>query len=234
MNLLAIESSAMAASAAVWGDGALHAEAFHCTRLTHSQTLLPMIADMLHNARLTIDDIDAFAVAAGPGSFTGIRIGVAVVKGLAMGRGKPCVPVSTLEAMAYLTVGAPAPVYVCAVMDARCGQVYNALFRTDRDGVHRLCPDRAVSIDALAAELAVHRQVWTLVGDGAPLCADRWAGNANVRLASPLVRMQRAGAVAMAAADALARGESVSDAALVPLYLRPPQAEREWNARHGG
>ena len=231
MNILAVESSATAASAAVWADGALRAESFACTRLTHSQTLLPMIADMLRSARLTLDDVDAFAVAAGPGSFTGVRIGVSAVKGLAFGRRKPCVAVSTLEAMAYLPVGGA---YVCAAMDARCGQVYNALFRVDGTVVQRLCPDRAIPVDALGAELVAGGQAWTLVGDGAMLCANRLAGVADVRLAPPTVRMQRASAVAVAAELALARGESVSDAALVPLYLRPPQAEREWNARHGG
>ena len=119
-------------------------------------------------------------------------------------------------------------------MDARCGQVYNALFRVDGTVVQRLCPDRAIPVDALGAELAAGGQAWTLVGDGAMLCADRLAGGADIRLAPPTVRMQRASAVAVAAELALARGESVSDAALVPLYLWPPQAEREWNARHGG
>lgn len=232
MNILAVESSAIAASAALWADGTLRAEAYNCTRLTHSQTLLPLIADLLRNAQQRIDQIDAFAVAAGPGSFTGVRIGVAAVKGLAMGRDKPCVPVSTLAAMAYLMTGAAEPVNLCAVMDARCGQVYNALFRVDGDRVYRLCPDRAVPVAALDAELAAGGQAWTLVGDGTELCV-RQMHDATVRPAPPLLRMQRAGGVAMAAAAALARGESVPDDALVPLYLRPPQAEREWQQKHG-
>ena len=231
MYLLALDTAGKTAAVAVLRDDVLLYEAQCNNGLTHSETLLPMIADMLRSARLTLDDVDAFAVAAGPGSFTGVRIGVSAVKGLAFGRRKPCVAVSTLEAMAYLPVGGA---YVCAAMDARCGQVYNALFRVDGTVVQRLCPDRAIPVDALGAELAAGGQAWTLVGDGAMLCADRLAGVADVRLAPPTVRMQRASAVAVAAELALARGESVSDAALVPLYLRPPQAEREWNARHGG
>ena len=136
MNILAVESSATAASAAVWADGALRAESFACTRLTHSQTLLPMIADMLRSARLTLDDVDAFAVAAGPGSFTGVRIGVSAVKGLAFGRRKPCVAVSTLEAMAYYSVDTLTTAYYDNALKSRyirdeeSGEMLDILFAT--------------------------------------------------------------------------------------------------------
>lgn len=230
MNILAVESSATAAGAAVWSDGELRAEVYNHTRLTHSQTLLPMIADMLRNAQLSIDEMDAFAVAAGPGSFTGVRIGVAAVKGLAFGKNVPCIPVSTLLGMAYLFVGQQA--HICAVMDARCGQVYNALFEVNGAAVTRLCADRAIPVDALGVELAAGGHSWVLVGDGAALCAERLAGVAPVVLAPAHLRYQRASAVAMAAEQALLRGESVTDAALAPFYLRPPQAEREWKKKH--
>lgn len=232
MNILAVESSAAAASAAVWADGVLRAEAYSHTKLTHSQTLMPMIMDMLRNAQIPMAEIGAFAVAAGPGSFTGVRIGVAAVKGLAFGRNLPCVPVSTLLAMAHLFIGQH--VQVCAAMDARCGQVYNALFAVDGDHVTRLCEDRAIPAAALGEELRASGQPWVLVGDGAALCAHTFSAHANVLLAPPHLRFQRASGVAMAAAAQLARGESVSDAALVPFYLRPPQAERELSKKLKG
>ena len=229
MNILAVESSATAASAAVWADGALRAESFACTRLTHSQTLLPMIADMLRSARLTLDDVDAFAVAAGPGSFTGVRIGVSAVKGLAFGRRKPCVAVSTLEAMAYLPVGGA---YVCAAMDARCGQVYNALFRTENGRVTRLCADRAVAMELVAEELAAMPEPKLILGDGAALLYDflQKAG-IGCRLASPLHRQQSAAGVALAAEHLAAQGLTCSAQELQPVYLRLSQAERERLAR---
>jgi tRNA threonylcarbamoyladenosine biosynthesis protein TsaB len=129
MKILAIESSATAASAALIEDGKILSEFFAHTGLTHSQTLLPMVEQVLACAKVSAKDVDAFAVSVGPGSFTGVRIGVSTVKGLAFGTGKPCVPVSTLEAMAQNYRGQA--VTVCAVMDARCQQVYNALFQWD-------------------------------------------------------------------------------------------------------
>ena len=136
MRILAIDSSAGAASAAIWEDGSLLGEFFTNTRLTHSQTLMPMIGGVLDCARVPLESIDLFAVSAGPGSFTGVRIGVASIKGLAMAQGKPCAGVSTLEAMARNLAHLEG--LVCAVMDARCGQVYNALFLAERGTLTRL------------------------------------------------------------------------------------------------
>ena len=163
MLILAFESSARPASVALLRDGQLLSQYSQCSQLTHSRTLLPMAEDMLKNAELTLDDVDLFAVAHGPGSFTGIRIGVSTVKGLAWASDKPCVGVSTLEAMAWH--GLAAGGLICPVMDARRSQVYNALFEI-RDGKPaRLTEDRPISLEELAAERAsTGRSFWSGTG----------------------------------------------------------------------
>lgn len=226
MLTLAFESSARAASTALTRDGALLAQYSQCTALTHSRTLLPMAEAMLKNTELTLSEVELIAVAQGPGSFTGIRIGVSTVKGLAWAADKPCVGVSTLEAMAWHGVSAGG--YVCPVMDARRQQVYNALFEI-RDGRPvRLCPDRAVALEALAGELEGLSSPVFLVGDGAELCAGYLSGRGlPFRLAPENLRYQSAWGVAMAA-----EGKTPGDAdSLLPVYLRLSQAERERQER---
>ena len=175
MNILAIESSARSASCAVLRDGELLCRADQATGLTHSRTLMPMVESMLQNAELTPEDMDVIAAAAGPGSFTGLRIGVAVAKGLAWALEKPCAAVSTLEAMTAPLSHMDA-VVICA-MDARRHQIYNALFRT-RGGIwERNTPDRAIALEELAEELKGEKRVpprfpQLVVGDGAELCRD--------------------------------------------------------------
>ena len=229
MLILGLESSARSASAALSRDGALLALAFQNSGLTHSRTLLPMAEDLLKNAGLTVGELDAVAVAHGPGSFTGVRIGVATAKGLCWGAGIPAAGVSTLEAMA-LSGGecAPEGSVVCCAMDARREQIYNALFRF-RDGVpERLTPDRAIGLDALDAELAEQDAPIWVMGDGAALCYDylRKAGRAAILAPEP-VRMQTAWGVCRAAEGKPAR----SAAELLPVYLRLSQAERERQSR---
>ncbi len=223
--ILAVDSSAVAASAALVKDGKTLGE-FYCNNgLTHSQTLMPMIDGLLKCTRVPVEKVDLLAVSAGPGSFTGIRIGVASVKGLAMPGNKPCVGVSTLEAIAqnlsHLTGTA------CAVMDARCGQVYNAVFSLNGKSVERLTPDRAISIENLAEECKKYANPLFLVGDGAKLCYNKTGFEALGTLLPPeILLFQRAWGVARAAEAAYRRGEAVSPAALMPIYLRPAQAER--------
>ena len=232
MLILAFESSAKAASVALVRDGSLVSQYSQCSALTHSRTLLPMAEDMLKNAELTIGDVDLFAVAHGPGSFTGVRIGVSTVKGLAWAGGKPCVGVSTLEAMAWH--GLAAGPYVCPVMDARRQQVYNALFRVSGDRVERLCDDRALSLGDLKQALSVFTEPVVLVGDGAKLCYDFFGDETvHVRLAPANKRIQTASSVAMAAWQAIKEGRTVTAEALMPSYLRLPQAQRELNKRLG-
>ena len=226
MLILAFESSAKAASVALVRDGSLVSQYSQCSALTHSRTLLPMAEDMLKNAELTIGDVDLFAVAHGPGSFTGVRIGVSTVKGLAWAGGKPCVGVSTLEAMAWH--GLAAGPYVCPVMDARRQQVYNALFEI-RDGKPvRLTEDRPIALSELAPQLAALPSPVFLVGDGAGLTA-KYLADAGIpfRLAPENLLWQSAWGVAMAAQD---KTPGTADA-LLPVYLRPSQAERERQER---
>ena len=224
MKILALESSAKAASCAILSDGELLASAWQATGLTHSRTLLPMVEDMLKNSELSVQEMDAVAVAAGPGSFTGLRIGIAAVKGLAWAAEKPCIPVSTLEAMAWPLAHLEGNI-VCA-MDARRQQIYNAVFLAESGELTRLREDRAVSLEEAAADIGEMDGPMTIVGDGAGLCFDfLTARGSECRLAPVHLRQQSAVGVAMAAWRR--RGENLSAQELTPVYLRLSQAERE-------
>ena len=232
MTIFALESSAKAASCAVIRDGAVIASAFQATGLTHSRTLMPMVEAMLKNSELTIREMDAIAVAVGPGSFTGLRIGVAAAKGLAWAVDKPCVAVSTLEAMAVPLAHLTTPI-LCA-MDARRRQIYNAVFQPEGGGLHRLAEDRAIALENLEQELD-RRTVYTVVGDGAALCCDYLASrNFSCTLAPAHLRLQSAVGVGLRGEMLAANGNTVSPQALVPAYLRLSQAERERLARLNG
>ena len=225
MLILAFESSARAASVALVEDGRLISQYSQCSGLTHSRTLLPMAEDMLKNAELSLDKVDLFAVAHGPGSFTGIRIGVAAAKGLAFAADKPAVGVSTLAAMAR-NVAFCDGLVICA-MDARRQQVYNALFEAKDGQLTRLTPDRAIALEELAEELRSDPRPKTVVGDGAKLClAHLTAAGIPCRLAPAHLVMQNAMSVALEAEAMAAEGKLVSAQALEPVYLRPAQADR--------
>ena len=225
MKILALETSAKAVSAAVSEDGKILCSGYQDTGLTHSRTLMPIVEHILKNAGLTVADMDAIAVAAGPGSFTGIRIGVAAAKGLAFAADKPAVGVSTLAAMAR-NVAFCDGLVVCA-MDARRQQVYNALFQAKDGQLTRLTPDRAISLEELAAELANDPRPKTVVGDGARLCfAHLTEAGISCRLAPAHLVMQNAMSVALEAEAMAAEGNLVSAQALEPVYLRPAQADR--------
>ena len=269
MKLLALECSAAPASCAVWEDGRILSEFYINVKLTHSQTLMPMVECMLRSTGLSPADLDGFAVSAGPGSFTGVRIGTAALAGMAWPLDKPCAPVSTLEAMAenlrggsplqpaapagqeaeglQPTGGPPGPqtddALLCCVMDARCSQVYNALFQRQDGQIHRLCPDRALMIDQLGDELEQRLQQDSdqspctyscqglpvlLAGDGAELCYQKLSGRfPGLRLAPEPLRFQRASGVAAAAERMFAAGQVLPAEELRPIYLRLPQAERD-------
>lgn len=223
MRLLAIESTARAASVAVTEDGELTAQYFQASGLTHSRTLLKMAEDMLRDLNLTVRDVDAVAVAKGPGSFTGVRIGVAAAKGLCWGAGKPAVGVSTLEAMAWHAQERE-DVTVCPVMDARRGEIYNALFAFRDGGLSRLTEDRAISLEALVGEAKNLKKPCFFVGDGARMCYNRFLEEGLTAFLPPEALLyQSAWGVAMAARDK--EPEPAFD--LTPNYLRLSQAERE-------
>ena len=228
MKILAVDTSAITASCAVTEEGKLIAAAELRSKMTHSQTILPMVQDMLKNAALALHDIDLLAVNVGPGSFTGVRIGVSAVKGIAFTGDIPCAPVSTLHSMAYNFVGLPQVQTVCAVMDARCGQVYTALFQVDGQTVTRLTDDTAISVTDLQQQLCALQKPVMLVGDGAQMCYTLMCETVPaLYLAPDHLRYQTAVGVA-AAAQSVAH---CSADALQPVYLRLPQAERELKAR---
>lgn len=226
MLILAFESSAKSASVALVKDGALLSQYSQCSALTHSRTLLPMAEDMLKNAEVQLSDVDLIAVAHGPGSFTGIRIGVSTVKGLAWAADKPCIGVSTLEAMAWhglMTDG-----YVCPVMDARRQQVYNALFKIENGKPQRITDDRPIALAQLADEVRALGSPVLLVGDGAELTEKFFRENSvPCRIAPENLRWQSAWGVAMAASDK----QPGTSETLLPVYLRLSQAERERQER---
>ena len=226
MKILALETSATAASAAVCEDESLIAQTFQRTGLTHSATLMPMVESMLKNAGMTLQEMDLIAVAAGPGSFTGLRIGVSAAKGLAWPLDKPCAGVSTLEAMAWQLVGMEG--VVCAAMDARRQQVYNALFELSDGKPVRLTPDRAISLEELEKELAKVEKTQIMVGDGAHLCYNAYEKIGRpVKMAPPHLLFQSAWGVARCALEQARNGQLTDAAGLVPNYHRLSQAERE-------
>jgi len=223
---LAFETSAKAASVALLEGEKLLGESYQNTGLTHSQTLLCMAQDLLKSCGYTPKQVEAVAVAAGPGSFTGVRIGVAAAKGFAWGAQLPCCGVSTLEAMAR-NLGV-SDGYVLPVMDARRSQVYNALFLAENGRLTRLTKDRAISLEDLAQEIKNLPKPVFLVGDGSNLCYNTLKEAVPNLICPPEHRMhQRAVGVGLVAADMLLAGESCDAATLTPNYLRLSQAERE-------
>ena len=226
MLILAFETSAKAASVALTQDGNLLGESYQNTGLTHSQTLMVMAEDLLKQCSKTVSDLDAVAVAEGPGSFTGVRIGVAAAKGLAWGAELPCYGVSTLEAMA-VSLGVYEG-YVCPCMDARRNQVYNALFYVNQGKLERLREDRAIALADLKTELEQLNAPIYLVGDGSRLTHKTLSAEIPNLILPPEHRIhQRAVGVAILADAKAAAGESGDGAALSPNYLRLSQAERE-------
>ena len=226
MLILAFETSAKAASVALLEGEKLLAESYQNPGMTHSQTLMVMAEDMLKQCGKTANDVDAVAVAEGPGSFTGVRIGVAAAKGFAWGRQIPCYGVSTLEAMAE-SLGIYEG-FICPVMDARRSQVYNALFAADCGKLTRIREDRAISLQDLGEDVKNLNKPVFLVGDGSNLCYNTLLEKVPSLVLPAEHRMhQRAVGVGLAAAEKIARGEAGDGAALTPNYLRLSQAERE-------
>lgn len=226
MKILALESSAVACSVCLAEDEVLVAQSYENSGLTHSKTLLPMAEELLKNCGAALKDVDVIAVAAGPGSFTGLRIGVSTAKGLGWALDKPCAKISTLEAMAWNLAFFSGE--LCCVMDARRSQVYNARFRTDGTRPERLCPDRAIGLEELGEELKRESREQILVGDGALLCYNQFRKiGLPVRLTPPNLRYQCAWGVARAALEQARNGELITAGELVPEYHRLSQAERE-------
>lgn len=226
MTIFALDCAGATASAALLCDGVLLGESFTHVPLTHSQTLLPVAKELFSNCRVQPSEVDIFAVTNGPGSFTGVRIGVAAIKGMADAAEKPCFAVSALEAAAYANRHFDG--VVCAVMDARRDQVYTACFRNGE----RLTEDKALSLADLAEELRAFSLPVLLSGDGTKKAFDYLPASLETPCyeADEPLRFVRASSVAFLAAQKLDAGENPVPAGnLLPLYLRLPQAERELN-----
>ena len=227
MRILSLECASVSASAALTDDDKLLGESFLATALKHSRTLMPMTEALLSVSETPISSVDLFAVTVGPGSFTGVRIGVAATKGMADAAGKPCFPVSALEAAAYPFLETSET--VCAVMDARCMQVYTALFQNGE----RRTPDEALTIEALGERLGQIPGQILLVG-GTELVYKTLQEKLGERLmtAPAQLRLPRASSVAFLARAHMAHGEAPVEATkLSPVYLRLPQAQRELNKK---
>ena len=231
MKILSIECSAVPCSVAIAENGKILAADFINDKLTHSQTLMPMVVSALKDANLGINDIDGFAVSAGPGSFTGIRIGISAIKGMATPLNKPCVPVSTLETIAQNCKDKNG--IICAVMDARCNQVYNALFSVENGIITRLSEDRALLSEELVSELKEKYNDKTIIiaGDGTEVFKIYASQLSNVIITDTENRFQNAIGVSLVAKKEFKNNNTVSSEKLLPVYLRLPQAERELKAK---
>lgn len=223
MKILALDSTAKAAAVALLDGKKLLAKDMHDDGNTHSSTLLPMVERLLAEQNMTVNDIDLFTAAVGPGSFTGVRIGAATIKGLAFGKNRPCVPVSALHALAFNLRNTDG--IVCPLMDARRGQFYTALFRVQSGKVERLMPDAAKSGEEIAEILKKHPGAH-LVGDGAKVALPFFEG-LDVTLAPEDSLLADGESVGLAALELYESGVTVTDAEFAPTYLRLPQAERE-------
>lgn len=243
MKILSIDCSAVSASVAILEDEKIVSSCTTNVGLTHSQTLMPMVQSALSQSQVSLDEVDRFAISAGPGSFTGVRIGVAALKGLTAMTRENCFPVSTLEAMAYNYAGVKDAV-ICSTMDARCGQVYTALFAVVGNRVARLCEDSAILISDLPEfinkalgnlpeefidNVNLLKNDIIFIGDGARLCYNVLENVVeNCHIAPTHLLYQNAMGVALCALAKIADGEAPIDSEnLLPIYLRAPQAERE-------
>ena len=227
MIILAFDSTAKAASCAVTDGDKLLALYNIDNGLTQSELLLPMAENMLKSLKLDFDDIGLLAASVGPGSFTGVRIGAALIKGIAFGKNIPCASVSTLDALAENLAGLNGIIVPC--MDARRSQVYTAIYRGSEGKLEKLCPDKAIAISDLAEELKQYSdEDIYLSGDGYDT-AKRGLEAAGVKVMDTpaLLISENAYSVARVAKRKYDAGEAVSDTDLAPTYLRMPQAERE-------
>lgn len=225
MKILAVDCSAGPASCAIIEQGKIIASSYINVKLTHSQTMLPMIKDMLSSSLLKLDDIDAFAINSGPGSFTGIRIGISAIKGLAAPKDTPCFEVSTLDSIAQCFSSFDCT--LCAVMDARCNQVYNRIFKIKNGEILPLTENRAVMTVQVEEELAKINDKIIIAGDGAKLFEKFSKEKDNVVLASEPLSFQSAVGTALVAEKIAQTSQGIKHTDLKPFYLRLPQAERE-------
>lgn len=227
MNILGIDSSGTVASAAVVSGDILAAEFSVNNKQTHSQTLLPMISKVIEMSGIALEELDAIAIASGPGSFTGLRIGASTAKGMGLALQKPIVPVPTLEGLAYRLAGTEG--LVCPIMDARRNQVYTGIYHVRGDGLQVVAEQRAADIHEILEELAKYGEKVTFLGDGVPVqqetICQEYRG--EYHFAPVHLSRQSAAAVAALGQSYYRQGKIETAAEHRPLYLRKSQAERE-------
>ena len=234
MKILALDTTSKLASVSLLIDGNIVGTKYNENQKTHSERVIPMMEELLNENNMTPRDIDLFGVTIGPGSFTGIRIGISAVKGMAAAKNKPCIGVSTLEAMAYMHKDFDG--IICSLMDARCNQFYNGIFRINKGKIERLCEDRALLFEEICEDIAKNYSNETIlaVGDGAKLFCQK-ASNANllqnIKCGAENNILQQATGVVLLAENEYNKGKAISAEALLPFYLRLPQAERELKKR---
>ncbi len=229
MKILAIDSTAVVGSCAVLEDEKLLSLFTVNNGNTHSETLLPMIEASLKRLGMTPNEIDIFALSEGPGSFTGVRIGAATIKGLAFGKDKPCIGVSTLEALAE-NLSCVSGI-ICPAMNARRNQVYNALFRCTNGKIERLCEDRAISVTELEEELAAFDEQIYICGDGDFLLCESKTKRLDYAFVNEILRHQNGYSVGICALRKYRCDDIKTDITIAPTYLRPSQAERTRNEK---
>lgn len=227
MLLLAIESSGLVASIALMTEDKLIGEYTTNFKKTHSQTLLPMMDEVVKMTGLCLDDVDAIVISGGPGSFTGLRIGAATAKGLGLALNKPLVNVPTVDALAFNLYGTDQ--IICPIMDARRQQVYTGLYTFEGDDFKVLCPQKAVGIDEIVKEINEMGKSVIFLGDGVPVHKEFIKANIEVpcNFAPPHLNAQRAGALAALGKCYFEEGRLETADEHVPEYLRLSQAERE-------
>lgn len=231
MNLLAIDASGIAGSVAYIKDGKLAGEYYICDKLTHSQTIMPMLEDMKSLLNINLEEVDAVAVTSGPGSFTGLRIGVTAAKALAFALEVPIIGVPTLDVMAHGMVFTD--YLICPIMDARRNQVYTALYKWQENTLNRLTEHLAADIEAYLVELSEREEKIIFLGDGVGVYKEKIEDILGDRaiFAPSFCNMQHASVLADIAAGLYAEGKAEDPSLFVPMYLRKSQAEREKEER---
>lgn len=231
MNILAVDASGIAGSVAYMREGKLVGEYYICHKLTHSETIMPMLEHMKTLLDINLETIDAIAVTSGPGSFTGLRIGVTTAKALALALDVPIVGIPTLDAMAHNMTHTPYP--ICPIMDARRNQVYTALYKWQDDELVRLTEHMAIDMDEYLEQLAKENTAIIFMGDGVAIYKDKIVAKLGeyALFAPSFLNLQHASTLAEVASMEYAKGNTTAAAEFVPLYLRKSQAEREREER---
>lgn len=231
MNILALDASGIAGSVAYIKAGKLVGEYYICDKLTHSQTIMPMLEHMKQLLEINLDEIDAIAVTSGPGSFTGLRIGVTAAKSLALALDVPIIGVPTLDTLAYAIRETEA--LICPLMDARRHQVYTALYEWKEGELIKLIEDSALDIEALFDKVKAFDREVVFLGDGVQVYKEliKTTFKEKALLAPSFLNMQRASVLADISIKLFKEGKVEDPSLFTPIYLRKSQAEREKEER---